>query len=113
MQEHVIDKINEELLENNEEDEVYEEQIRKINTLSRARCLILPESDTRTVIDTISFLLLLFITLYVPFLISFNVETPDSFQYYEFFQDIWFLVEILINFFTGYYEKGVLVMNYR
>ena len=113
MQEHVIEKIKEELLENNEEDEVYEEQIRKINTLSKARCLILPESNTKTVIDTVSCVLLIFITLYVPFLLSFNEETPDSIQYYEFFQDIWFLLEIFINFFTGYYEKGVLVISYR
>lgn len=63
-------------------------------------------------IDGVSLLLLLFISLYVPFLISFNYETSYGFQYYEFFVDIWFLMEICINFFTGYYDKGMLIMNF-
>lgn len=71
----------------------------------------MPESDFRTVIDAISFLLLLMISLYIPFVISFNVDTSGPFEYFELYIDIWFLFEIIINFFTGFYEKGSLVMD--
>ena len=32
-------------------------------------------------------------------------------MYFELFLDIFFLSEIVSNFFTGYYEKGLLVMD--
>jgi len=35
------------------------------------------------------------------------------FIYFEVFIDTWFIGEIILNFFTGYYEKGVMVMDMR
>lgn len=71
----------------------------------------MPESDFRTAVDAISFVLLLFISLYIPFVISYGVDTSGVFEKIEFFIDVWFLFEIFINFFTGFYEKGTLVMH--
>jgi hypothetical protein len=73
--------------------------------------MIHPESDVRTAIDGLSFLLLLLIALYVPFIISFDIEPSTNFQIVEVFIDIWFMTEILLNFMTGFYHKGILVMN--
>jgi hypothetical protein len=32
-------------------------------------------------------------------------------MYFEIFSDIWFLLETLLNFFTPFYSKGVLVID--
>ncbi|TNV87308.1 hypothetical protein FGO68_gene14185 [Halteria grandinella] len=94
-----------------DEEEQYEEQIKRINSYRYNKYLIMPESDFRTAVDAISFVLLLFISLYIPFVISYNVDTSGFFENVEFFIDVWFLFEIFINFFTGFYEKGTLVMH--
>ena len=54
--------------------------------------------------------MLLLIALYVPFIISFDIEPSQNFQIFEVLIDIWFIVEIILNFFTGFYSKGVLIM---
>ena len=73
--------------------------------------MIYPDSTFRSFVDATSFILLLMISLYVPFLISFNIDTSLTFNYFEVFLDLWFISEIIINFYTGYYERGVLVMT--
>lgn len=43
---------------------------------------------------------------------AFEITTTSPFHVFiETFIDIWFLLEILLNFLTGYYEKGHLVMQ--
>lgn len=71
----------------------------------------MPDSTFRTIIDGISFLLLLIISIYIPFVIAYDVETKGTFEYFEVLIDIWFILEIILNFITGYYEKGVLIMD--
>jgi hyperpolarization activated cyclic nucleotide-gated potassium channel 2 len=39
------------------------------------------------------------------------VLTTGGFEFFEFVIDIWFILEIMLNFVTGYYDKGVLVMH--
>lgn len=51
------------------------------------------------------------ISLYIPFVISFNVDTTGTFDYFEIFIDAWFFFEIIANFFTGFFDKGRLVFN--
>ena len=53
------------------------------------------------------------ISLYIPFTIAFDIETALEFKYCECFFDIWFLLELILNFLTGYYEKGVLIMDMK
>jgi hypothetical protein len=67
----------------------------------------------RSFIDGVSFLLLIIISIYVPFMISFDVSTTGAFEYFEMFIDIWFLLEIIANFFTGFYNKGILIINLK
>lgn len=75
------------------------------------KVIMYPDSNFRGLIDSLSFLLLLAISVYIPFIISFNVDTTGPFDYFELFIDLWFLTEVIANFFTGYYEKGLLIMN--
>jgi hypothetical protein len=52
------------------------------------------------------------ISLYIPFIFAFEIDTSRSgLKYLDFLIDCWFLSEILFNFLTGFYEKGALVMN--
>ena len=90
---------------------MYEEQIIRLKSSEYNKWILHPESDTRTVIDGISFVLLMLIAIYVPFMISFDIDPPFSFQIFEMLMDIWFLLEIAVNFFTGYYNKEALIMN--
>jgi len=95
-----------------EDSEINENQIREINLFrSKSSLIIYPDSSTRNFIDAFSFMLLLIISIYIPFIIAFTVDTTGPFAYFELFLDIWFLSEILTNFFTGYYDKGILIMN--
>ena len=60
----------------------------------------------------VSFILLVFISLYVPFLYSFSVDTNnEGIIDMELCIDIWFLFEICLNFFTCYVDQGILVME--
>ncbi len=53
------------------------------------------------------------ISLYIPFVISFNVDTSGDLDYFEIFIDLWFFFEIITNFFTGFFDKGRLVFNLK
>ena len=55
--------------------------------------------------------MLLLIALYVPFIISFDIEPSQNFQIFEVLIDLWFIMEIILNFFTGFYSKGMLIMQ--
>jgi hypothetical protein len=62
--------------------------------------------------DLISFFLILGISLYIPFVFAFDIDTSvGGFYTFELFLDCWFLFEIIMNFFTGYVEKGILIMD--
>lgn len=89
---------------------------RKIERITRAAIsasfVLYPDSSLRSFIDIFSFIVVIIISLYIPFTFAFEVETDESdFKYFEVFMDIWFLIEIFLNFFTGYYEKGHLIMR--
>jgi len=74
--------------------------------------IIYPDSTFRNIIDFVSFTLTFLISFYIPFVFAFNiVQVYGPGRYFEFFVDLWFLVELLLNFITGYYEKGVLVLD--
>lgn len=74
--------------------------------------MIFPDSTVRTIIDGVSFLFLMVISVYIPFVICFSIETTRTLQIFEFLIDCWFIFEIAMNFITGYYEKGVLVLKF-
>ena len=54
---------------------------------------------------------LVIISLYTPFVLSFRIDTSGPLTYFELVQDLWFLIEIFLNFFTAFYDKGVLKID--
>jgi hypothetical protein len=74
--------------------------------------IITPESLLRTTIDLISFFLIMAISIYIPFIFAFEIDTSSGpILYFELMLDIWFMIELLVNFFTAYYEKGILITS--
>lgn len=72
---------------------------------------IYPDSNFRSIVDCISFVIILLISLYIPLLFAFDIETNnEGLVYMEMFIDSWFMFEIGINFFTGFYKRGKIVM---
>lgn len=71
------------------------------------RCVISPDSTFRTIIDFISFIFIIMISLYLPVIFALEIDTLDSnFIYFEVILDIWFIVEIFLNCFTGFFKHG-------
>ena len=72
-----------------------------------------PDSPIKNLVDFVSFTLIFFISVYVPFVFSFDIDTSQiqSAKCFEIFIDIWFLLEMALNFFTGYYQNGIVVMD--
>lgn len=58
-------------------------------------------------------MVVIFISLYVPFIFAFEVDGSIVLTDFEVLMDSFFIAEILLNFFTGYYEKGILIMDHR
>jgi hypothetical protein len=87
--------------------------IRSINLeRMKIKLLLYPDSCIRSSIDFVSFALIFVIALYVPFVVSFEVNISEGIgKFMELAFDIWFLLEIFINFFTAYHLNGVLVLS--
>eukprot|EP00347_Sterkiella_histriomuscorum_P008075 403346469 len=88
-----------------------DEQIRLFGQVRKSRFLISPDSQVRQLVDFGSFFIVIFISLYVPFTFAFNVDTNIVLTTFEIIIDSWFLLEIFLNFFTGFYDKGVLILD--
>jgi hypothetical protein len=54
------------------------------------------------------------VSLYIPFVFTFDIDTTEGkWKTFEMFIDTWFVFEIMTNFFTGFYLKGVLVLDLK
>jgi hypothetical protein len=94
---------------------------RKVKQRSRwlawSRCMpiIHPRSKFRQRWNLLILLLLTYYTFVLPFRVGFGVDTVGVLFVVETLFDITFLVDLYLNFFTGYYEAGVsmdlLVLN--
>lgn len=47
----------------------------------------------------------------IPFRLCFEVDASGGLYYFEMIIDIGFMLDILVNFNTGFYKKGYLVMK--
>ncbi len=68
--------------------------------------VIHPHSDKRLAWDMLSFVLLIYNLVVVPFSLCFDVSTscPESLWFFEAFVDWFFVADIVLNFFTGVFE---------
>jgi len=74
------------------------------------RCMIDPCSRTRIVFDGLSYLVLLFNLLFIPIVLAFQCvpQGPTIAAFY--FASSWWTTALVLNFLTGYYKNGELVM---
>lgn len=70
-----------------------------------------PESLLRLLWDISAMLFIFYQAVSVPFRICFNVPTKGGWAVLEFIITLCFMLDILVNFNTGFYSKGALVMN--
>jgi hypothetical protein len=81
------------------------------NTIaSNSNYVIHPESSIKIIFDLIGLILILYQTLMVPFTVAFYIEDPVL-NIIDNITDIFFILEIFFNFNSGFYVKGLLIMN--
>jgi hypothetical protein len=69
-----------------------------------------PDSSFKSFWDITSFLFVLYQSILLPFKLSFDVPIPEGLIYFDVVQDAFFLMDVVMNFNTGIYKKGVLLM---
>ena len=87
------------------EDEDFVEQEKSISE----RLLFHPEGYVRMVWDMLTMVLILYQAVSVPFMICFDIATTGLLLYFEFVISVFFLMDILMSFNTGFYYKGKLM----
>lgn len=56
-------------------------------------------------------LIICYQAIVIPYRFCFKARAFGPFKIYEFLMDIFFMVDIALNFVTGYYKKGNLIMK--
>jgi hypothetical protein len=69
-----------------------------------------PDSTFKTSWDIFGMFLILYEAIFIPYRVSFNIPIEGLFLMFAFFIDCFFITDIAINFYTGFYKKGNLVM---
>jgi len=78
--------------------------------VEKSRNVFYPDSSFRSFWDITSFLFVLYQSIILPFKLSFDAIIPEFIIYFDVFQDAFFLMDVIMNFNTGIYKKGVLTM---
>lgn len=47
----------------------------------------------------------------IPYRFCFKARAFGTFRFYEFLMDIFFIIDLCLNFATGYYKKGNVIMK--
>jgi hypothetical protein len=74
--------------------------------------LIHPDSRYRLWWDMITAIFVLYLIWLVPFSVGFDSWYPTTFLYYlNWFIDGWFILDVILNFRTGFVDHGVMVLD--
>jgi len=71
------------------------------------RYMLNPHSPRRAVWNVITMILLVYIAILLPYRLSFEDEATGFMEYFEMFIDLFFILDIAVNFRTGYLEVGL------
>lgn len=99
--------------DNKHKDLEEEEDMLSLNEkLSYERSLftVFPDSRFKSSWDVVAFIFILYQSLVLPFRMSFDFNFPSWGTYFDLFQDIFFIIDIMLACNTGYYGKGMLIM---
>jgi hypothetical protein len=77
----------------------------------RSRFIIHPDSAFKIIWDILSLFFVVYQCLMIPFRISFDYEPSDGLNYFEVIQDMFFLVDIILTFNTGFYNNGLIILT--
>jgi hypothetical protein len=80
------------------------------NKLAISFYVIHPDNVSKLIFDIIGFILIIIQYMTVPFSVAFEFE-DIILNYYNYFSDVFFLIDLLLNFNCGFYNHGTLVMN--
>jgi len=83
-----------------------------------------PDSNFKTSWDLTGLFLILYEAIVIPYRVAFNMQSMGLFAFLEYFIDVFFITDvckskfplshiIVVNFYTGYYKKGALIMKRR
>ena len=73
----------------------------------------LPQSKKRRIWDIISAFCTIYEIILIPFYIGFNFEPVGFLGYFEFIKDMFFFLDVLVNFHTAYISYGVCYKTHR
>ena len=72
---------------------------------------IFPESRFKTTWDIISCMLIIHQCITIPLQITFQDFQPGYLPIFDIICDLWFILDLVLSFNTGYKEKGILHME--
>ena len=105
-----IDEIKDERHKDLEEEEDMLSLNEKLS-YERSPLVIFPDSRFKTTWDIVAFVCILYQSIVLPLKMSFNFSFPDWSIYFDLIQDIFFIIDVLLNFNTGFYGKSMLIMT--
>lgn len=70
-----------------------------------------PDGFIRLIWDIITMIFILYEMIMIPFGISFDVSDSDVLNVFDYFINIFFIADVILNFNTGFYFRGHLVLD--
>lgn len=90
----------------------FNSQSNKQNSNSHvSKWLVHPESTAKLTWDIICMLFIIFLAITVPYKICFNIIYTGGWAYLDITMTFFFMFDILIEFNTGFYSKGALILD--
>lgn len=77
----------------------------------RSLLILYPDSGFRATWDIFAFMFILYQSLVLPLRMSFEIDWPAWFIWFDLGQDVFFIIDVLLSFNTGFYGKGALIMR--
>ncbi len=86
----------------------------KTKKINKKKCQpIEPDPNFKTSWDLMGLFLILYEALVIPYRVTFKMLSTGFLMFFEIFIDTFFIIDVFINLYTGYYKKGALVMKRR
>jgi len=96
------------------DDQVWYNYGEKQPQVKKSDCLLIyPDSNGRFAWDMVGVALIIFQAVYVPYALCFNVQISAEMFIVESVMDAFFMFDIVLNFNTGFYDRGNLIMGRR
>ena len=70
-----------------------------------------PDSTGKAYWEIAGLFFIIYQSLFIPYRICFDASAEGFLEYVEFIIDICFILDIFVNFNTGFYKKGMLIFD--